>query len=59
MFGDKKPNRRLTPKEFEQELQDSKIWKHKPRTYLYDKPYYDFLPITPIIPSVNFDLGFK
>lgn len=31
MFGDPTPNRRLTAAEFEQELLDSKIWKHRPR----------------------------
>ncbi len=59
MFGDPTPNRRLTPKEFEQELEDSKIWGHRPRTFLKDKPFYDFLPITPLVPRINFDLGFK
>lgn len=59
MFGDSTPNRRLTPKEFEQELIDSKIWGHKPRTFIKDTPFYDFLPITPIIPRVNFELGYK
>lgn len=59
LFGDPTPNRRLTPKEFEEELQESKIWGHRPRLYIKDKPFYDFLPITPKIPFVNFDLGFK
>lgn len=58
MFGDETPNRRLTSKEFEQELIDSRIWGHRPRQYLKDKPFYDFLPITPVIPKINFDLGF-
>lgn len=59
MFGDPTPNRRLTSREFEWELQDSKIWGHKPRTFLKDIPFYEFLPPTPIIPRVNFELGFK
>lgn len=59
MFGDPTPNRRLTPAEFEQELLDSKIWKHRPRQYIKDKPFYDFLPPTPIIPRINFDLGYQ
>lgn len=59
MFGDPTPNRRLTSKEFEWELEASKIWGHKPRVFLKDKPFYDFLPPTPIIPRVNFELGFK
>lgn len=49
----------MTPKEFEEELKESKIWGHRPRLYIKDKPFYDFLPITPKIPFVNFDLGFK
>lgn len=59
MFGDNPPNRRLTPKEYEEEIAESKIWKHRPRQYLYDIPFYDFLPPAPKIPFVNFDLGWK
>lgn len=59
MFGDKPPNRRLTPKEYEEEISESKIWKHRPRQFLYDIPFYDFLPPTPVIPRVNFELGYK
>lgn len=49
----------MTPWEFEQELQESKIWGHRPRQFIRDRPFYDFLPITPIVPKVNFDLGFN
>lgn len=49
----------MTPKEFEEELKEAAIWGHRPRQYIKDKPFYDFLPITPIVPKVNFDLGFK
>ncbi len=49
-------NRRLTSKEFEEELLCSKIWGHRPRTFLLDKPFYDSVPWTPL---VNFDLGYK
>lgn len=49
----------MTSKEFAEELQESKIWGHRPRTYIKDMPFYDFLPITPIVPKVNFELGFK
>lgn len=59
MFGDPSPNRRMTPKEFEDELQESRIWGHIPRTYIKDKPFYTNLPIVPKVPFVNFDLGFK
>lgn len=58
MFGDEPPNRRMTPKEFKEELEESAIWGHRPRTFIKDKPFYDFLPITPIIPKINFDLGY-
>lgn len=49
----------MTPKEFAEELEESKIWGHKPRTFILDSPYYDFLPITPKIPKINFDLCYK
>lgn len=49
-------NRRMTPKEFEQELYDAKIWKRRPRTYINDMPDYE-LPV--IEPLVNFQLNFK
>lgn len=49
----------MTPKEFEEELKEAAIWGHRPRQYIKDKPFYDFLPITPIVPKVNFDLGFN
>lgn len=49
----------MTSKEFEQELQEAKIWGHIPRTYIKDKPYYTNMPITPLVPIVKFDLGYK
>lgn len=49
----------MTPKEYEQELQESKIWGHYPRDYILDPPFYKDMPITPKIPFVNFDLNFK
>lgn len=49
----------MTPKEFEEELQESKIWGHIPRTYIKDKPFYTNMLITPKVPFVNFDLGYK
>lgn len=48
----------MTPKEYEQELEESKIWGHYPRNYILDKPHYKDIPITPIIPKINFDLGY-
>lgn len=49
----------MTPKEYEQELQESKIWGHYPREFILDKPFYKDMPITPKIPFVNFDLNFQ
>lgn len=48
----------MTAKEYEEELQESKIWGHFPRNYILDKPFYKNMPITPVIPRVNFDLGY-
>lgn len=48
----------MTPKEREEELQESKIWGHYPRDYIFDFPFYKNLPITPKIPKINFDLNF-
>lgn len=60
MFGDNPPkNRRMTPWEKEQEIQESIIWGHYVRDYILDKPTYKNLPITPIIPKINFDLCYK
>lgn len=59
MWGDPPKNRRLTTKEREQELIDSKIWGHYPRDYIFDMPFYKNLPITPVIPKINFDLNYK
>lgn len=57
MFGQKKiKNRRFTPKEFEDELLVSRIWRRRPRTYILDPPDYDLSVIEPL---VNFELNFK
>lgn len=42
--------------EYEQELQESKIWGHYPRTHILDKPFYKDMLIEPL---VNFDLNYK
>lgn len=53
MFGDDLTrNRRLTPKELEDELLTCRIWKRRPRYYIRDHPYYDVIPE----PLVNFKL---
>lgn len=49
----------MTPKEYQEELQESIIWDHYPRTFILDKPHYKNMLITPKVPFVNFDLGFK
>lgn len=61
MFDDPKPckNRRMNAKEMETEYELCK-WMHRPpRTYLHDTPFYPWLPPTPVVPKVNFDLGFQ
>lgn len=63
MFGQPyKLNRRMTPKEFEQELIDAKIWKRRVRHYINDKPDYNLPVIEPLVnfvPRVNFQINFK
>lgn len=57
MFGNKvKKNRRMNSKEFAEELEESKIWGHKPRTYIGDKPFYTDMNPEPL---VNFQLNFN
>lgn len=57
MFGDYvKKNRRFTSKEFEQELEDAKIWRRRPRHYIFDKPDYNTGIFEPV---VNFSLNFN
>ncbi len=48
-------NRRFTSKEFQEELEDAKIWKRRPRHYIRDHPYYDVIPE----PLVNFKLNYN
>jgi len=61
MFGQPyKKNRRFTPKEYEQELQEAKIWKRRPRQYIFDKPDYNLSVLEPLVNfNVNFALNFK
>lgn len=57
MFGTKTiKNRRFTPREFETELELSKIFKRPPRTFIGDPPFYPWLVPEPL---VNFELNFK
>lgn len=55
LFEPEPKNRRLTAKEFEQELLVARAFKRRPNYYLYDKPTYDYFPLTPL---VNFDLKY-
>ncbi len=43
----KTPNRRLTPKEQEDEKFLCQIFKRPPRHYLHDKPFYPYVPVDP------------
>ncbi len=49
----------MTPQEEETELYLAKWMKRPPCKYIFDRPYYPWLPPEPIIPKVNFELGFK
>lgn len=59
MFPEK--TKKLTPitgRDWEDELWLSK-WMHRPmRRFLEDMPTYPWVPITPKVPKVNFDLNF-
>lgn len=46
----------MTKWEFEQELQDAAIWHRVPRTHIYDKPTYPWVPQNSKY-TVNFDLN--
>ncbi len=60
MFGDKvKPIRRFTPYEYAEEVDDAKHWHRPPRNFWGDTPFYPYLPPAPLVPYVNFDLGYK
>lgn len=60
LFGEPaQKNRRLTPKEREEDIKDSIIWDRYPRSYLLEKHFYKNVPITPVIPRINFDLNYK
>lgn len=46
----------MNSKEFAEELEESKIWGHKPRTFIGDKPFYTDMNPEPL---VNFQLNFN
>ncbi len=56
LFEPPQKNRRLTPKEYEGELELAKIFKRPPRQMLLDPPFY---PWTVPEPLVNFKLNFS
>lgn len=64
IFGPPKPkNRRLTPWEREQEKIDAAIWHRPQRHFLFDMPYYPWVPKNPEAfiseyYKVNFDLDY-
>lgn len=59
MFQPKIKNRRLHPYEKEWEIWQAKAFQRPPREMLLDTPFYPWLPPTPIIPKVNFDIVSK
>jgi len=56
MFEKDVKNRRMNPWEFAQELEDAKIWGRMPRTHIFDKPTYPYVPQMSKY-TVNFDLN--
>lgn len=57
MFGEtKNKNRRLTPRERADDLEDAIIWGRYPRNYLKESYFYKDMNIEPL---VNFSLNFK
>lgn len=51
-----KKNRRMTSKEFEEELNDAKCWHRVPRTFIFDHPTYPWVK-PDYTKCVNFDLN--
>lgn len=56
LFPTPPKNRRMTPKEYADEVADAIIWKRHPRTHILDKPFYPWVPEVPKY-TVNFDLN--
>lgn len=64
MFYTDPPNRRLTPKEMEDEIEMCRLFNRVPRTFIKDPPFYPYFPPAPKANqmhkwNVNFDLGFN
>lgn len=49
----------MTPWEQQEEKEIAALFKRPQRKYIFDKPFYPWLPPTPIVPSVNFELNYK
>lgn len=49
----------MTPWEEQEERIVADIFKRPRCKYILDRPYYPYFPPTPIIPKINFDLGYK
>lgn len=49
----------MTPWEKQEERELARIFKRPERHYIYDPPTYPWLPITPLVPKLNFDLNFQ
>ncbi len=51
----------MNSREKQWEKEEAKIWGRAERDFIFDKPFYYNIPITPktIQPSVCFDLGFQ
>lgn len=53
------PNRRMTSKELQEEKWLADAFCRPMRYFTKDPPFYPWLPITPLVPHVNFDLNYK
>jgi len=57
MFYEETPNRRLTPKEMEDEKYIANLFKRPYRHFIKDKPFYPYVPTDEKL-MVNFDLNY-
>lgn len=59
LFPTKQKLTPITGRDWEDELFLAKLFKRPMRKFVQDMPTYPWLPPTPIIPKVNFDLCFN